>query len=77
MSPNLLPFLDRVQQLLVRVLFPLGISDSDNPISHVTFSLSKSLLGCRSGIAAEPSQAARDSLICIIARHLDADLRAK
>jgi hypothetical protein len=37
MSANLLRFLDRVQQLLVRVLFPPGISDSDNPISHVTF----------------------------------------
>ena len=37
MSTNLFRFLDRVQQLLVRVLFPLGISDGENPISHVTF----------------------------------------
>jgi hypothetical protein len=34
---NLLRFLDRVQQLLVALLFPPGISDSNKPISHVTF----------------------------------------
>jgi hypothetical protein len=37
LSANLLRFLDRVQQLLVRVIFLPGISDSNNPIFHVTF----------------------------------------
>jgi hypothetical protein len=37
MSANLLRFRGRVQQLLVRVIFLPGISDSNNPISHVTF----------------------------------------
>jgi hypothetical protein len=37
MSPNLLRFLDRVQQLLVRVLFLPGISESNNPIYHLVF----------------------------------------
>jgi hypothetical protein len=37
MSGNLLRFRGRVQQLLVRVIFLSGISDSNNPISHVTF----------------------------------------
>jgi hypothetical protein len=37
MSANLLRFRSRVQQLLVRVIFLPGISDSNNPISHVTF----------------------------------------
>jgi len=37
MSANLLRFRDRVQQLLVRVIFLPGISDSNNPISHATF----------------------------------------
>jgi len=37
MSANLLRFLDRVQQLLVRVLFLPGISESNNPICHLVF----------------------------------------
>jgi hypothetical protein len=37
LSANLLRFLDRVQQLLVRVIFLPGISDSNKPISRITF----------------------------------------
>jgi hypothetical protein len=37
MLSNLLHSLSRVQQLLVRVIFLPGISESNNPISHVTF----------------------------------------
>jgi hypothetical protein len=37
LSANLLRFLDRVQQLLVRLLFLPGISDSNKLIFHVTF----------------------------------------
>jgi hypothetical protein len=36
-SANLLRFRGRVQQLLVRVIFLLGISDCHNPISQVAF----------------------------------------
>jgi len=36
LSANLLRFLDRVQQLLVRVIFLPGISDSNKPISRIT-----------------------------------------
>jgi hypothetical protein len=37
MLGNLLHSLSRVQQLLVRLIFLPGISESNNPISHVTF----------------------------------------
>jgi hypothetical protein len=37
MSANLLRFRGCVQQLLVRVIFLPGISDNNDPISHVTF----------------------------------------
>lgn len=76
LSANLLRFLDRVQQLLVLVIFLPGISDSNKPIFHRDVSLSKSLLGCRSGTAAELSHTDCENRICIITRHLDADLRA-
>jgi hypothetical protein len=34
---NLIDSFSRVQQLLVRVIFLLGISDGSKPICHLTF----------------------------------------
>jgi len=64
MLSNLLHSCSRVQQLLVRVIFLRGISDSASPIRHLT-----SFRGYSAGVTVALNQADNNRLICFIAMH--------
>ena len=79
MLSNLLQSCSRVQQLLVRVIFLPGISDSGKPIRSPHVSLSKSTSRMRSGRfrRTESNSEAATTASSVLSGKLDADLRGK
>jgi len=65
------------QQLLVRAIFPPGISDRGKPICHLTSRLANHFADASASFQKNWTQADRDTTICPIGRHLDAGLRKR
>jgi hypothetical protein len=73
MLGNLVHSCSRVQQLLVRVIFLLGMSDGCQSDSSLHIPLTKSLRGYSSGVTVELNQVEYNRLIRFIGKHLAAD----
>ena len=72
MLANLIDSFSHVQQLLVTLLFLLGISDSSKPIRHLTFRCANLFADAEPALQTARIKADNDSLICFIGRHLGA-----
>jgi len=72
---NLIDFCRPVQQLLVRVIFLPGISDSSKPIRHIAFRRAHRPADAEQPVSEKLNQADTDSLICLSGKHLDTSSR--
>jgi hypothetical protein len=72
---NLIDFCRPVQQLLVRVIFLPGISDSSKPIRHIAFRRALRPADAEQPVSEKLNQADTDRLICLSGKHLDTSSR--